>query len=104
MASRNNTPNLQEAFSDEMPILVDFFGPQCGSCQTMEPIITNLEAKYRSAIRFIAINVEENPLIAAAFHVRSVPTLLLFRKGEIHWRKSGLIAKKDLEVLLRNEL
>lgn len=93
---------FQEAIQQKKPILVDFFGSHCGACQTMAPILEILESEYRNEIQFLKINVEEHPMIAAAFQVRSVPALILFQQGKILWRKSGLVSKKELDVLLNS--
>lgn len=82
-------------------ILVDFYSGRCGSCQTMAPILEDLQSGNQDLIDFLKIDVDQHPMIAAAFQVRSVPAFILFKKGEIIWRKAGLVSAGELENAIR---
>jgi thioredoxin 1 len=80
---------FREIIQSETPTLVDFYATWCGPCQQMHPILDKLKDKMGSTVRVVKIDVDKNQEVAATFKIRSVPTLLLFKKGEILWRQSG---------------
>jgi len=91
---------FKEVINQDKPILVDFFAEWCGPCQTMGPVLEDLKTRVGDQAQILKIDVDQNPLAAAAFKVRSVPTLMLFKNGEILWRKSGLVGAKELEQII----
>lgn len=91
---------FKEVINQDKPILVDFFAEWCGPCQTMNPVLEDLKTRVGDSTQIIKIDIDQNPMAAAAFKVRSVPTLMLFKNGEILWRKSGLVGAKELEKLI----
>lgn len=80
--------------------LVDFYATWCGPCQTMHPILAQLKADWGERIRIIKLDVDKNQPTATRFHIQSVPTLMLFRKGEVLWRQSGALMLADLKQQL----
>lgn len=91
---------FKEVINQDKPILVDFFAEWCGPCQTMGPVLEDLKTRIGDQAQILKIDVDQNPLAAAAFKVRSVPTLMLFKNGEILWQKSGLVGAKELEQII----
>lgn len=91
---------FKEVINQDKPILVDFFAEWCGPCQTMGPVLEDLKTRVGDQAQILKIDVDQNPLAAAAFKVRSVPTLMLFKNGEILWQKSGLVGAKELEQII----
>ena len=91
---------FKEVINQDKPILVDFFAEWCGPCQTMGPVLEDLKTRVGDQAQILKIDVDQHPLAAAAFKVRSVPTLMLFKNGEILWRKSGLVGAKELEQII----
>jgi thioredoxin 1 len=95
---------FREIIQSETPTLVDFYATWCGPCQQMHPILDKLKDKMGSTVRVVKIDVDKNQEVAATFKIRSVPTLLLFRKGEIVWRQAGGMDAKGLEQKIKNAL
>lgn len=85
-------------------ILVDMYADWCGPCKMIEPIIEEIAKDYEQNLEVIKVNVDENPVSAAAYGVRSIPTLLVFDKGELVKKQSGAIPKKVIIELFEKFL
>lgn len=82
-------------------VLVDFYADWCSPCQTMNPVIEETLAELNHQIKLLKLNVEKHPQLAFQFAVRSIPHLILFKKGKILWRKGGVMTKRDLVQQLK---
>jgi thioredoxin 1 len=91
---------FQDLINDEKPLLVDFHAEWCGPCKTMAPELKKLVEKEGDKIRVIKVDVDKNPQAAAAYQVNSVPTLILFQKGNLLWRQSGAMSASQLSGIL----
>ncbi|MBR4589712.1 MAG: thioredoxin [Bacteroidaceae bacterium] len=89
-----------ETFNDVIAgkklVLVDFFATWCQPCKRMHPILEEVKGVLGDRIRIIKIDVDKQNEIAAQFNIQSVPTLALFRNGELLWRVSGVVPKSEL--------
>ena len=77
-------------------VLVDFFATWCQPCKMMHPILKQVKDVLGDRIRIIKIDVDTHSALASKYQIQSVPTLMLFRKGEVLWRTSGVIQKAEL--------
>lgn len=93
--------NFNDLIHSPKPVLVDFFAEWCGPCKAMPPILREVKAALGDEATIIKIDVDKNPDAAAAFNVKSVPTLILFKHGNIMWRQSGVVSANELLLLFR---
>lgn len=80
--------------------LVDFYATWCGPCKMMHPVLEQLKADLGDSIRIIKLDVDKSGDIAEAYRIQSVPTLMLFRRGEMLWRQSGAMRLADLKAII----
>jgi thioredoxin 1 len=92
---------FQQLIQAEKPVLVDFFAEWCGPCKTMAPILHQVKERLGDKITIIKIDIDKNQPAAQHFQIQGVPTLILFRKGEIKWRQSGVVDAGSLEKILQ---
>jgi thioredoxin 1 len=86
------------------PVLLDFWAEWCGPCKMIAPILEEVAKEYGDKIQIAKINVDENQEIPAKFGIRGIPTLILFKNGEIAAQKVGALAKSQLTAFLDSHL
>lgn len=93
-----------DIINDAKPALVDFSAEWCGPCKMMGPILKDLADEVGDKATVIKVDVDRNPEAAAAYSVQSVPTLLLFKNGEVKWRQAGVVPANHLKQIIEQNL
>jgi thioredoxin 1 len=95
---------FSELINSDTPVLVDFYADWCGPCKMMPPILRQVRDKLGDKIRIVKIDTERNHVITAQYQIRNIPTMILFKKGEIKWQNSGVVPAHQLIITIEKFL
>ena len=90
----------QEVLQSEMPVLIDYWAEWCGPCKMIAPVLDDVASEYADKIRVAKLNIDENPATPPKYGIRGIPTLMLFKNGEVEATKVGAVSKAQLTAFL----
>jgi thioredoxin 1 len=99
--------SAKESFGDiirgDKPVLVDFHAEWCGPCKMMKPVLDELRQSLGDKIRILKIDIDKNSTLSNSLNITGVPTLMLFQKGQVLWRQSGVLPAKQIQNVIQQK-
>ncbi|MBF0200406.1 MAG: thioredoxin [Desulfamplus sp.] len=90
-----------EVLQSSIPVMVDFWAPWCGPCRAIAPTIEELQKSYDGKVKFVKVNVDENPVSPSKYGIQAIPTLIFFKNGTVAEQITGMVSKAKLEDAIK---
>ena len=94
----------QEVINSDLPVLVDYWAEWCGPCKMIAPVLEEIAGEFDGRVKIAKLNIDENPQTPPKFSIRGIPTLMLFKDGNVEATKVGAVSKSQLTAFLEGAL
>jgi thioredoxin 1 len=96
--------SFDSIINDNRPVIIDFHALWCGPCKTQSPILKQVADELGERVKIIKIDVDQNPVLASRYHIQSVPTLMIFKSGEVKYQQAGVHTKQQIMSIIHTNL
>ena len=94
----------EEVLQSERPVLIDYWAEWCGPCKTIAPVLDEIATEYSDRLKVVKLNIDDNPQTPPKYGIRGIPTLMVFKNGQVEATKVGSVSKAQLTAFLDDSL